>query len=127
MAPPQAMYLAGHESITRRNRRELCILEESLAPRQISKGHWSGVALHHVVFSVNDGDAALSWHLTAKQKEFLRSVVADEACDGAKCVALNGPGAEQTEKSLDDAVNWFEAAQRSPDSPHLEDVCRVYP
>lgn len=126
-APPQAMYLAGHESITRRNRRELCILETDLAPVQDRNGHWHGVVIHHVVFSVNDGDAALSWHLTQTQKDFLRSVVPDERCDGSKCVDINVPGAEQTMKSLHDALGWFAATQKDPNVPHPEDVCRVYP
>ena len=77
-APAQAMYLAGHESITRRNRRELCILEQSLAPRPIGKDKWTGVTIDHVVFPVYDGDAALSWNLISKRKGFLRSVIPDE-------------------------------------------------
>jgi hypothetical protein len=128
-APPQAMYLAGHESITRRNRRELCILEQSLAPRPVGKDKWTGgVILHHVVFPVYDGDAALSWHLTSKQKDFLRSVIPDEGrWDGQKWVAVNGPGEEQTRKSLTDALNWFIEERRNPNAAHEEDLCRVYP
>lgn len=128
-SPAQAMYLAGHESITRRNRRELCILEQSLAAHVVEKDKWSGgVVIHHVVFSVNDGDAAMSWHLTPKQKDFLRSVLPDQGrWDGKKWTPVNGPGEEQTQKSLTDALNWFNAAQKNPNAAHGEDVCRVYP
>jgi hypothetical protein len=122
------MYLAGHESITRRNRRELCILEKGLAPRLIGKDKWMGATIHHVVFPVYDGDAALSWHLTSKQKDFLRSVIPDQGrWDGTKWVPVNGPGEEQTRKSLADARNWFNEAKENPNAVREEDVCRVYP
>ena len=125
-APAQAMYLAGHESITRRSRRELCLLERKLAPTTTADGKRSGVAIHHVVFQMSDADAALSWHLTPKQQEFIRSAVPVDACFGSKCWDKNAASDETTIKSLDDAAAWFRAAQQQPNSLPA-DVCRVFP
>ena len=126
-APAQAMYLAGHESITRRNRRELCLLERKLAPRTTKDGTQSGAVIHHVVFQISDADAALSWHLTPKQQAFIRSGVPFDTCVGSQCSDSNAASDKTTIRSLDDAVAWFSAAQQQPDSPPPSDACRVYP
>lgn len=123
-APAQAMYLAGHESITRRNRRELCLLETTLAPRTGQSNQTSGVAIRHIVFPIDDSDAALSWHLTSKQQAFIRSAPRAEKCDLGKG---SDPSDSQTCKSLKDAVSWFSAAQQHPDTPPTTEPCRVYP
>jgi hypothetical protein len=126
-APPQAMNLAGHESITRRNRRELCLLESKLVPGIDQEKKLSGVTIHHVVFPISDSDAALSWHLTSKQKRFIRSAAPAERCDGTNCVDVNGSSDKQTLRSLEDAVKWFSEAQQHPEAPPQADLCRVYP
>jgi hypothetical protein len=125
-APPQAMYLAGHESITRRNRRELCLLERKLVPTIKEDGKLSGAVIHHVVFPISDPDAALSWHLTSRQQEVIRSAVPVDACAGSNCSESNA-ARDGTIKSLEDAVAWFSGAQQHPDTPPANDVCRVYP
>ena len=61
-APLNGLWAAGHESISMRNRRELCILERAYAPR---------LEIHHVLFTIpNDADqlSPLSWNLTVAQR-----------------------------------------------------------
>jgi hypothetical protein len=105
VAPAQAMYLAGHESITRRNRRELCALEEKL--RQGS----SHVVIHHVVFPIEDEGAALSWHLTQRQIAYIRDAVKQD----------------KAQKALNDASTWFKAFDTHSGTPPSTETCRVYP
>lgn len=65
MAPLDAMWLAGHESVTRRNRRELCLLEEAEQGR---------LDIHHVVFDYRnpeDGHQPLNWALTRHQQKLI--------------------------------------------------------
>ena len=81
------MYLAGHESITRRNRRELCTLEEDL---RYGQGH-SEVVIRHVVFPIEDDEAALSWHLTQRRVANKRGAI------------------QKARGALDDASTWFKA------------------
>jgi hypothetical protein len=83
--------------------------------------------IHHVVFQISDADAALSWHLTHKQQEFIKSAVPVDACGGSNCSDSNATSGKTTIKSLDDAVAWFSAAQQQPNTPPATDVCRVYP
>lgn len=138
VAPAQAMYLAGHESITRRNRRELCLLESDLAPRRSdnskSNTQYGGLSIHHVVFSIDDAHSALSWHLTEAQKDFIRTNVPDVVCKGTLCYDQNANTDKGTVKSLDDALVWFGRAQGDPQSlladykdNQTSPVCRVYP
>lgn len=57
----QGLWNAGHVSIARRNRRELCILE---------KAYYPGLDIHHVVFTIPEGKdrlSPLSWNLTTGQ------------------------------------------------------------
>jgi hypothetical protein len=97
-APPEAMYMAGHESITRRNRRELCLLEDELQPR---------VVLHHAVFPLIDEHGALSWHLTSRQGRYIEQ-------------AIKTP---QAQAAIKNAVEWFRAAEDGK-LPN-EEVCQV--
>jgi hypothetical protein len=54
-APLSGMWAAGHESISMRNRRELCILEQAYASR---------LDIHHVVFTIpNDPDQLVAAEL----------------------------------------------------------------
>jgi hypothetical protein len=76
IAPFLGMWNAGHVSITRRNRRELCTLETAFAAT-------NQLELHHVVLGITAEPktgrpgqyktAPLSWKLTASQKEYIRS------------------------------------------------------
>jgi hypothetical protein len=62
LGPLDAFWNAGHVAVTKRNRRELCILEHALEAR---------VRFSHIVLPYNgeEGEVhALSWHLTKKQQ-----------------------------------------------------------
>jgi hypothetical protein len=56
-APPEAFWKTGHGSVTRRNRRELQLLEDALSP---------DLTFSHVVFPFGK-DAPLSWRLTPRE------------------------------------------------------------
>ena len=80
-APLNGMWAAGHESISMRNRRELCILEKAYQDR---------LDIHHVVFTIpNDKDelSPLSWNLTTYQRRAIAqrawSVETKDAMEGA--------------------------------------------
>ena len=80
LGPLETFYAAGHTSVTRRNRRELCMLEGTLGNK---------VSLTHVVFDfVGDGTSPqpLSWHLTAQQKTQLDAMAKMKAAQ-AKATA----------------------------------------
>jgi hypothetical protein len=134
-APGQAMYLAGHESITQRNRRELCLLEDELKPaldasnkpRDPAK---PGVLIHHVVFPykapIEESDPALSWHLTSRQIKAIRCQMPGADLCPAEDQQKEDSG---TTKSLKDALAWFQqATARTLDlAAENEQTCRVFP
>jgi hypothetical protein len=100
-APLSGMWNAGHKSTTRRNRRELCLLEHAY--------RGEGLEIHHVVFGIPATYKAspLSWKLTESQKEYIRQWTNEE---------------QPTKDSLADAVGWL----RTPDSANGgNDVCSV--
>lgn len=87
MAPLTAMWDAGHESISMRNRRELCSFEKAYATR---------MDIHHVVFTIpNDTDqlSPLSWNLTTYQ----RKAIGHRVWDG------------DTRATIEDAMQWIAA------------------
>ncbi|HEY5330091.1 MAG TPA: hypothetical protein VIJ79_09425 [Acidobacteriaceae bacterium] len=104
MGPLEGLWNAGHVSVTRRNRRELCVLETAYRDNLI---------VHHVVFAIpqqTDGKhkplpAPLSWKLTASQLAYISS-----AAHGK----LSGP--------VKDAMSWVAKAETS--TPPSE-VCTV--
>jgi hypothetical protein len=62
-APLKGFWNAGHSSDTRRNRRELCMVE---------KAYRKQIAVHHMVFDYrnsNDRDQPLSWDLTPNDRD----------------------------------------------------------
>ena len=87
-APPGALWKAGHESVTRRNRLGLCLLETTYLDRLV---------VHHVVFNYDpappnpenknqtDEIQPLNWHLTAGE----RKQITDKASDGYTDAAIN--------------------------------------
>jgi hypothetical protein len=87
-APPGALWEAGHESVTRRNRLGLCLLETTYLDRLV---------VHHVVFNYDpappnpenknqtDEIQPLNWHLTAGE----RKQITDKASDGYTDAAIN--------------------------------------
>ncbi|WP_035356984.1 hypothetical protein [Edaphobacter aggregans] len=59
-APPKGLWNAGHVSIAKRNRRELCLLEQGFPQ----------VEIHHIVFPIytlKNEQQPLSWKLTPRQ------------------------------------------------------------
>jgi hypothetical protein len=83
------MWAAGHESISMRNRRELCILEQAYQDR---------LDIHHVVFTIpNDVDqlSPLSWNLTIGQRDAITDRVR-----GTK-------GNHETNSWIDAAIHWI--------------------
>jgi hypothetical protein len=101
-APLGALWAAGHESISMRNRRELCILEKAYKDR---------LDIHHVVFTIpNDGDALspLSWNLTTYQ----RRQIAQRAWD------------PQTKDTMEQAIQWI-VDHRGTAAGDPADVCNA--
>jgi hypothetical protein len=101
-APLNGMWAAGHESISMRNRRELCLLEKAFKDR---------LDIHHVVFTIpNDKDelSPLSWNLTTYQ----RRAIAQRAWD------------QNTKGTMESAIQWI-VGRRGVLSGDPKDVCNV--
>ena len=85
-APPGALWKAGHESVTRRNRLGLCLLETTYLDRLV---------VHHVVFNYDpappspedknqrDEIQPLNWHLTAGERKEITEKAASSDTDAA--------------------------------------------
>ena len=85
-APPGALWQAGHESVTRRNRLGLCLLETTYLDRLV---------VHHVVFNYSpappspedknpsDEIEPLNWHLTAGERKEITTKANDPDTDAA--------------------------------------------
>lgn len=102
-APPKGLWNAGHVSISRRNRRELCLLERA----------YPEIDIHHVIFPIdrsttlNGEPQPLSWKLTVKQLDAINQQY---------------PNAE-----IENSVNWVRTLLAQPDVPATNDVCRANP
>jgi hypothetical protein len=105
LGPLEGLWNAGHVSVTRRNRRELCVLETAYEDRLI---------IHHVVFPIprqpdgqqNSKPAPLSWKLTAGQLAYISSVAHGRA----------------TREAVKEAMDWVAKAETSTPS---SEVCTV--
>lgn len=108
LAPLEGLWNAGHVSVTRRNRRELCVLETAYESKLI---------IHHVVFAIpqqlddkqKPKPAPLSWKLTASQLAYISSVV-------------HGAQSGATDRAIKDAMAWVAKAETSTPS---SEVCTV--
>lgn len=108
LGPMEGLWNAGHVSVTRRNRRELCVLETAYEGELI---------IHHVVFAIppqlddkqKPKPAPLSWKLTASQLAYISSVV-------------HGDQSAATDLAVRDAIRWVGNAETS--TPASE-VCNV--
>jgi hypothetical protein len=104
MAPAQTLWLAGHTSVTRRNRRELCLLEQSY----VGNGD---LFLHHVVFDYENSEdkhQPLNWHLTPRQ----RRLIEKEA------------NKDRIKSKMDDAKAWTKRVLANPkDFKDDTDLC----
>jgi hypothetical protein len=105
LGPLEGLWNAGHVSVTRRNRRELCELETAYEGKLI---------VHHVVFAIpqeldDKGKAKaapLSWKLTASQLAYISKTAQSEAADEA----------------VKNAIGWVGMAETATPSP---EVCTV--
>ncbi len=105
-APLNGLWAAGHESISMRNRRELCILERAYEPR---------LQIHHVVFTIpNDADqlSPLSWNLTVAQRD---------------AIVKRARGSE-TKEWIQGAIDWILGHDRAvrDDRGDSADVCNSF-
>ncbi|HEX4037947.1 MAG TPA: hypothetical protein VHX37_07810 [Acidobacteriaceae bacterium] len=108
LGPLEGLWNAGHVSVTRRNRRELCVLETAYRDQLV---------IHHVVFAIpqqlddqqKPKPAPLSWKLTASQLAYISSVV-------------HGDRSAATDQSVRDAMGWVAKAETSTPS---SEVCSV--
>jgi hypothetical protein len=88
-APPGALWKAGHESVTRRNRLGLCLLETT---------YLDSLVIHHVIFNFDPASPSpeqkkeksgkdiiqpLNWHLTAAELKQIRDEARDNKTDAA--------------------------------------------
>jgi hypothetical protein len=119
-APPGALWKAGHESVTRRNRLGLCLLETTYLDRLV---------VHHVVFNYDQAPPSpeaknptdeiqpLNWHLTAGE----RKEITDKA------------GNSYTDAAIKDARDWVRTildreplnGLRQPVEADKEGACRI--
>lgn len=110
LGPLEGLWNAGHVSVTRRNRRELCVLETAFEGK---------LFIHHVVFAIPQQvddkkkslPAPLSWKLTASQLAYISSVTQEDQLG-------------DTGKAVDDAMSWVAQAEKSTPMPPLE-ACSV--
>jgi hypothetical protein len=88
-APPGALWKAGHESVTRRNRLGLCLLETT---------YLDSLVIHHVIFNFDPAAPSpeqkkeksgkdiiqpLNWHLTAAELKQIRDRAGDDRTGAA--------------------------------------------
>ncbi len=116
MAPLSGMWNAGHKSTTRRNRRELCLLETAYSQQ---------LDIHHVIFGIpaqvdRQGNASkgtkttykaspLSWKLTEGQKQYITHWANDE---------------KATMDSLADSIAWLKQPQGTTATCTVDDQPR---
>ena len=111
-APPGALWRAGHESVTRRNRLGLCLLETT---------YLDSLEIHHVIFNFDpatktpeqekevrskDQIQPLNWHLTASELQQIR----DKADD------------TETRVAIADAKDWIQSVLSRESSTRLRNV-----
>lgn len=107
LGPLTTFYNANHVSVTRRNRRELCFMEQAL--------HSKATFTHIVVpYTCQQGEQCsesaqpLSWHLTGKQKQDI-----DHALQNREASA-----------SMTAGWTWFEKAGKPAQEPAKSQVTR---
>jgi hypothetical protein len=109
IAPPIGFWDAGHKSDTRRNRREVCMMEKAFQDQLL---------VHHMVFDYRDQEnhdevQPLSWELTSRQQADIECAIDPEACkrkdpDAAPYAYRDDPKKGVTIHQLADAAAaWF--------------------
>ena len=124
-APPEALWAAGHTSVTRRNRRELCLLERAYSDK---------FSVHHIVFDYENpmGEyQPLNWHLTKNQMQLIRILAGSQPVTnelGIDQKAANAAKAEakQIQEKVSDAATWTARVLQSGLNEQDKDaVCEV--
>jgi hypothetical protein len=111
-APPKGLYAAGHESVTRRNRRELCLLEDAYKDQ---------LNIYHVVFTIDtQKNQPLSWNLTARERQKIDDWVSPPGPDSNEKPPVK-PEEGRTAKTMKLVLDWME----NPGSV-TDDSCRVF-
>jgi hypothetical protein len=105
IAPPSGLWKAGHNGISRRNRREICFLETSYRQE---------VNIHHLVFPINTPTSRaqpLSWNLTANQRKDVNTWANNS----------------ETGERIEEAVRWVKAALSGEitDADSDADICKT--
>jgi hypothetical protein len=119
VSPLEGLWNAGHVSTTRRNRRELCILERTYYGRE-----QDNLEIHHVILGIPSEPKPrrpgqfrtppLSWKLTEEQNKYLH----DWAI---------APG-KSTQSMIDDAIEWVsERLPRPANGKHAVTPNSGYP
>lgn len=123
LAPVEGLWQAGHESVTRRNRRELCLLETAYGTSHGSQPF--ALEIHHLVLGIKaptvDGhpdqpkSAPLSWKLTTGQRQYIEKWATDPP----------------TQNSIQKALAWVKENMtapgeiQTPAAPPADDPCTV--
>lgn len=120
MAPPEAAIHAGFSSTTRRNRRELDLLERAFES-QLSIDHLVLDYQQKIVYKKHDQensadpkidtgesevDQPLSWHLTKRQQIWING---DDG--NSKSGALDRNGLRSDRQKIGDAIEWFDSQE----------------
>lgn len=114
MAPLSGMWNAGHKSTTRRNRRELCLLEHAY------NGH--GLQIHHVIFGIPSEVDQRAKRATKNQVTYKPSPLSWKLTESQKQYIVHWASAEQaTRDSFIDALGWLRDPHRTFESCSVED------
>jgi hypothetical protein len=124
LAPAEAALHAGLDSTTRRNRRELDLLECAFAPRlsinhvvldyqqriKYKEGHEQNSSDPKIDTGESELDQPLSWHLTKRQKLWISGN--NNNSDGKPLIgALDRETPLSDRQKIDQAVAWFQDAK----------------
>jgi hypothetical protein len=100
----EGLWNAGHVSIARRNRRELCILETAYQA--------NGLDIHHIIFTIPKGKddlSPLSWNLTTGQLASITQRI----------------NSTQTKDYVEGSIYWVSEALNGKTTP-TTDVCQAW-
>jgi hypothetical protein len=122
LGPLDGLWNAGHESVTLRNRRELCVLETAYQGK---------LFIHHVVFAIPEQPygkdklrpSPLSWKLTAGELSYISAVA-----NGDPLAATDKrikDAMDATDNAVEDGMGWVATAETKTSKELPSDVCSV--
>jgi hypothetical protein len=124
LAPPEAAIHSGFDSTTRRNRRELdlleCAFDSQLAINHVvlgyqqhisyKKGHDAHTATPQIDTGESEVDQPLSWHLTKRQKLWISGN--EKNSNGQPIIgALDRNTTPSDRQKIKEALDWFDNPQ----------------